>query len=56
MTVDPIKMVKVSVPSLTVPAVLVTVVLRETFCSTGLNVVEALAVAEVVAAALIVRD
>ena len=47
MTVLPLRMVKVSVPSLTVPAGLVTVALRVTSCVPVLNVAEALAAAVV---------
>ena len=49
-------MVNVSVPSLTVPAALVTVALSVTFWSAPLKVAEALAAAVAVAAALMVRD
>ncbi len=52
--VVPLRMVKVSVPSLTVPAALVTVALRVTFCAAALKVAEALAAAVAVAAALTV--
>ncbi len=50
--VVPLRMVKVSVPSLTVPAALVMVALRVTFCAPPLKVAEALAAAVAVAAAL----
>ena len=54
--VVPLRMVKVSVPSSTVPAVLVTVALSVTFWPHRLKVAEALAAAVAVAAALIVRS
>ena len=47
----PLRMVKVSVPSSTVPAGLVTVALSVTSCAPTLNVAEALAAAVAVAAA-----
>ena len=49
-------MVKVSVPSLTVPAALVMVALSVTFWPRPLKVAEALAAAVAVAAALIIRS
>ncbi len=56
MTVVPLRMVKVSVPSLTVPAALVMVALSVTFWPVPLKVAEALAAAVALAAALIVRS
>ena len=53
--VVPLRIVNVSVPSLTVPAPLVIVALSVTFCAEPLNEAEALAAAVAVAAALIVN-
>ena len=53
--VVPLRIVKVSVPSLTVPAGLVTVALSGTFCATPMNGAEALAAAVAVAAAPTIR-
>ena len=55
MTVVPMRMVKVSVPSSTAPAGLVMVALRVTFWAPTLKVAEALAVAVAVAAALMIE-
>ena len=52
----PLRIVKVSVPSLTVPAELVMVAFSVTFWRTELKVAEALAAAVAVAAAMIVRS
>ena len=53
-TVVPSRIVKVSVPSLTTPAGLLTVAVRGTSCGDELKITEALAAAVAVAAALIV--
>ncbi len=55
MTVVPLRMVKVSVPLLTVPAALVTVALSATVWAPELKVAEALAAAVALAAALTVK-
>ena len=56
MTVLPLRIVKVSNPSLTMPIELVTVALRATDCALTLNVVAALSAAVVVEALLMVRE